>query len=130
MPKRVSPQEAKERLDQGWVYVDVRTPEEFAAGHPEGAYNVPIGPEMLPAIEALFPERDAKLVVGCQAGGRSLRAATALEQAGYTNIIDQRAGWGGSGTEPGWSAAGLPRSTTAQPGRSWREIAAAPRKGA
>lgn len=123
MPKRVSPQEAKSLLDEGWSYVDVRTPEEFDGGHPEGAYNVPIGPEMLAAIHALFPERDAKIVVGCQAGGRSLRAASILEQVGYTNVVDQRAGWGGAGGEAGWGAAGLPSSRTPMPGRSWREIA-------
>ncbi|AKF11019.1 rhodanese-like domain-containing protein [Sandaracinus amylolyticus] len=124
MPKRVSPQEAKGLIDQGWVYVDVRTPEEYAAGHPEGAYNVPIGPELVGAIESLFPARDAKIVVGCQAGGRSLRALGLLEAAGYTNVVDQRAGWGGNGSEAGWGASGLPSETTAQPGRSWREIAA------
>lgn len=124
MSKRVSPEDAKRLLDEGWVYVDVRTPEEFAAGHPAGAYNVPLGPELVPAIEALFPSRETEIVVGCQAGGRSLRALGLLEQAGYTRVVDQRAGWGGNGAEPGWSAAGLPTETAAQPGRSWREIAA------
>jgi len=124
MPKRVSPQDVKQLMDEGWAYVDVRTPEEFAGGHPAGAYNVPLGPELVPALEALFPERDAKLVVGCQAGGRSLRAVVALEQAGYTSLVDQRAGWGGTGLEAGWSAAGLPSAQRPEPGRSWTEIAA------
>lgn len=124
MPTRVSPQEAKALVDQGYAYVDVRTPEEFAAGHPDGAYNVPIGDQFLPAMERLFAsDKTTRVVVGCQAGGRSLRAATALEQAGWTTVVDQRAGWGGSGGEAGWSAAGLPSSTAAQPGRSWNEIA-------
>ena len=42
------------------------------------------------------------------AGGRSFKAATALEQAGYTQIADQRAGFGGNQNEPGWASAGLP----------------------
>jgi len=123
MPKRVSPTEAKTLLDQGWAYVDVRTEEEFAGGHPEGAYNVPIGDSLVAAMERLFGDKSTKVVVGCQAGGRSLRAATALEQSGWTNIVDQRAGFGGNATEAGWAAAGLPTSRTPQPGRSWKEIA-------
>lgn len=125
MPKRVSPTEAKALVDQGWAYVDVRTEEEFAAGHPEGAYNVPIGDRFLAAMERLFAgDRGAQVVIGCQAGGRSMRAASVLEQCGWTSIVDQRAGFGGSGGEPGWAAAGLPTSRTPHPGRSWREIAA------
>lgn len=124
MPKRVSPAEAKALLDQGWAYVDVRTEDEFAAGHPEGAYNVPLGDTLPAAMERLFGDKAAKLVVGCLSGGRSLRAATALEQAGWTNVVDQRAGFGGNAAEPGWSGAGLPVSRKALPGRTWKEIAA------
>ncbi len=40
--KRVSPQEALELTRDGWTYVDVRTEQEFADGHPAGSYNVPI----------------------------------------------------------------------------------------
>lgn len=124
MPKRVGPAEAKALIDEGWAYVDVRTPEEFAGGHPEGAYNVPIGDAFLAAMDRLFAgDRGARVVIGCQAGGRSLRAASALEQAGWTSVVDQRAGWGGAGGEPGWAASGLPASREPRPGRSWREIA-------
>ena len=41
---RISPAEAFAKMkDEGFTYVDVRTPEEFEAGHPEGARNVPLG---------------------------------------------------------------------------------------
>src|SRR5579872_4442418 len=103
--KRVSPREANERLAQGWIYVDVRTAEEFEAGHPAGAINVPLmhggtGPmvpnaEFLPVMKAAF-RTDAKIVVGCKSGGRSLRAAAALLAAGFTSVVDQRAGWDGA----------------------------------
>lgn len=134
---RVSPAEAKKLIDEeGYTYLDVRTAAEYAAGHPEGAQNVPVmnpGPQgmapnadFLEIVEALYP-KDAKLVLGCRAGGRSLRAAEMLVVAGYTNIVDQRAGYEGSRdafgsfTEPGWSPAGLP---TAQetPGGSYTEL--------
>jgi len=133
--KRVSPQDAKALLDEGHVYVDVRTPEEWAAGHPTGATNVPWAfagaagmspnPEFIPAMSALHT-KEAKLIVGCKTGGRSLKAATALLAAGFTNVIDQRAGYEGPRdafgqvSEKGWSPAGLP-TETATAGGSWQE---------
>jgi rhodanese-related sulfurtransferase len=137
--RRVSPVEAKQLMDQGFVYVDVRSEPEFAAGHPDGAVNVPIAtagaggmtpnPDFLRAMEALFA-KDAKLVVGCQAGGRSLRAAQELVRAGFTGVVDQRAGFGGARdafgrtSEPGWQAAGLPIEAGAPEGRSWADVKA------
>src|SRR3989442_3603213 len=132
--KRVSPAEARDLIDkQGYVYVDVRSVPEFAAGHPGGAYNVPLmnmGPGgMTPnadflAVMATFP-KDAKLVVGCKAGGRSARAASMLESAGYTSVVDQRAGFEGAPDpatgrigEPGWGPAGPAGATERQPGRT------------
>lgn len=123
-PKRVSPVEAKQLMDdEGYTYLDVRTEAEFVAGRPAGAKLVPImlagpggmvpNPDFLKGVEALFP-KDAKLVVGCKAGGRSAKAAAALTGAGYTNVIDQRAGFDGARnsfgqvTEKGWAESGLP----------------------
>jgi rhodanese-related sulfurtransferase len=125
---RVSPEEAKKLIDQeGYVYLDVRTEMEYAAGHPVGARNVPLlhsgpagmqpNPDFLEVVRAVFP-LDTKIVVGCKAGGRSLRAAEAMTSAGYTHIVDQRAGYDGARnsfgaiTEPGWVPAGLPTETS------------------
>jgi rhodanese-related sulfurtransferase len=137
--KRVSPQEALELTKNGWTYVDVRTEEEFADGHPAGAFNVPIarsaGGQMAPnadfldVMEGAFG-KDAKIVVGCKAGGRSLRAAQALVGAGFASVIDQRAGWDGARDafgqlgEPGWSRAGLPVESGASAGRSYADLQA------
>lgn len=124
--KRVSPEEARDLMDkEGYAYLDVRSVPEYAAGHPTGAYNVPLlnlGPagmtpntDFLAVVERNFP-RDARLVVGCKAGGRSARAAAMLEQAGFTNVADQRNGYEGTplptgGVEPGWRRKGLPTTT-------------------
>ena len=138
--KRVSPAEARDLIDkQGYVYVDVRSVPEFAAGHPTGAYNVPLmnmGPGgMTPnadflAVMGAFP-KDAKLVVGCKAGGRSARAASMLESAGYASVVDQRAGFEGAPDpstgrigEPGWRPAGLPVTTEAGPDRTYEALKA------
>jgi rhodanese-related sulfurtransferase len=135
--ERISPQEASDKLAEGWTYVDVRTVEEFEAGHPAGAMNVPISlagsggmmanAEFLPVMKSAFPI-DAKIVVGCKTGGRSLRAAQALVAAGFTSVVDQRAGWDGARSpfgqmsEPGWSRAGLPTEQGRPAGRSWEDM--------
>jgi rhodanese-related sulfurtransferase len=124
MVNRISPKEAHELLQQGWTYLDVRSTSEFERGHPTGAVLVPLAeagpagmqanPDFLGDVQARFA-KDAKLVIGCEAGGRSARAAAALEQAGFTNLVDQRAGFGGTrgpnGPESGWRDEGLPVAT-------------------
>ena len=136
--KRISPQEASEKMAAGYTYVDVRTVEEFADGHPAGAVNVPIalsGPggmegneSFVSVMKAAFAT-DAKIVVGCKAGGRSLRAAQILLGEGFTNVVDQRAGWDGARTafgqlEPGWSRVGLPTEAGQPTGRAWADMKA------
>ena len=63
--------------------VDVRSPEEFAAGHVDGAVNIP-----LDALAARAPElpRDALVVTVCaKGGGRSVQAADQLRARGFTS---------------------------------------------
>jgi len=126
--RRVSPADAQALIEkEGYSYVDVRSVQEFQAGHPTGAYNVPLmemgalgmtpNPDFLAVMEKRFP-KDSKLVVGCKAGGRSIRAGGMLEAAGYKSVVDQRAGFEGGpspsgAVEPGWRPAGLPVSKDA-----------------
>jgi rhodanese-related sulfurtransferase len=136
-PTRISPKEASDKLAEGWTYVDVRTTQEFEAGHPQGSVNVPImhavGGTMSPnadfvrVMTAAFP-KDAKIIVGCKAGARSLRAAQTLMAEGFTHVLDQRAGWEGARgpfgevSEPGWSRVGLPVGAGQSSGRSWEDM--------
>lgn len=125
--QRVSPQEALRLVgEEGYTFVDVRSVPEFEAGHPAGAYNIPwahaVGGSMQPNADFLavmakrFP-KDTRLLLACRSGARSMRAAEALEAAGYTQLVDQRAGWDGARDafgrvqEPGWSGAGLPSAS-------------------
>lgn len=138
-PKRVSPAEAKALLENGYLYVDVRSEAEFEEAHPASAVNVPImhlgaggmtpNPDFLAVMTAAFP-KDAKLVVGCKAGGRSLRAATVLLGAGFSDVVDQRAGFDGQRdafgafTEKGWGPAGLPVERGATAGATYADVKA------
>ena len=130
--KRVSPEEAQELVaKEGYAYVDVRSVPEFEAGHPKGAYNVPLmhmgpggmapKPDFLRVIQKAFTP-ESKLVLGCKGGGRSLRAAQLLQGAGFQQVIDQRAGFEGNPAEPGWRPRGLPTSTAAEPGRAYESL--------
>lgn len=136
----VSPEEAHDLIeDEDYAYIDVRTVAEFEGGHPEGAYNIPVklrGPAGMAANERFVAQvsatfdKDAKLIVGCQMGGRSKAACALLVEAGFTDVRDNRAGYGGrkdefGGTaELGWQAAGLPISITAAEGRDYASLAA------
>ena len=113
------------QTDDGHTYVDVRSVPEYERGHPEGAHNVPLfhfdpqtgqmrpNPDFLAVMQANFPS-DAKLLIGCQVGGRSGKAALMLADAGYAPV-NVKGGFGGR-TDPatgqvideGWSEAGLP----------------------
>jgi rhodanese-related sulfurtransferase len=140
--KRVSPAEAYQLMGEGYTYVDVRSEPEFEAGHPAGALNVPwlraagtnMAPnqDFLPVMKRVFPS-DARLVVGCQGGERALRAAELLLAQGFTQVVEQRAGFGGSRTpfgalrEPGWERAGLPVERGAPAGRCYGDVLAAGR---
>jgi rhodanese-related sulfurtransferase len=135
--KRISPEEAARLMREGYVYLDVRNPDEFALGHPQGAFNVPWldpqaatrapNPRFVEVMQARFP-KDQRIVVGCQTGRRSLSAAELLITEGYTQIVEQRAGFAGSKdafggvTEKGWQAAGLPVSYQAEPGHDYSSL--------
>ena len=66
-------------LDGGTI-LDVRTPEEFAAGHIAGAINIPHD-----AIQARISEvpQSGSVYVHCKMGGRAQKAAAVLDAAGY-----------------------------------------------
>ncbi|RMF16715.1 MAG: rhodanese-like domain-containing protein [Candidatus Dadabacteria bacterium] len=125
--QHVTPDEALHLVeDEGYVYLDVRTEAEFQAGHPAGSVCIPAflrtpagmapNPEFLD-IARRHLKLDTPIVVGCQAGGRSAKAAEWLEQAGYQTVVNCSGGFGGGRDPetmqpvPGWQAAGHPVET-------------------
>lgn len=129
---RVSPEEARDLLASGYTYIDVRTEAEFEAGHVPGALNVPYqtkgvaNADFVPVITAAFT-KEAPLLIGCQTGSRSLKAARDLAQAGFTNLRELRTGFGGSRDafgrpEPGWSKAGLPVEAGTPEGQRYADV--------
>lgn len=136
--KNVTVKEAHQKQTEGYTYVDVRSEGEFAAGHPAGAVNVPLlhkdervgqmtpNRDFLQVMQGNFAP-DAKLLIGCQVGGRSAQATQLLESAGYTNVANVLGGFGGARDQmtgavraEGWRDSGLPVETTAE-GRTYED---------
>ena len=128
------------QANEGYTYIDVRAMPEYDQGHPAGAHNVPLL-HLDPATRQMLPNADfvavmqasyapdAKLLIGCQMGGRSARAADILAAAGYTNVTNVLGGYGGARDRAtgqvlseGWAGAGLPVETDATPGGSYAEL--------
>ncbi|KAJ9172656.1 hypothetical protein P3X46_015870 [Hevea brasiliensis] len=95
---------AKVFLESGYVYLDVRTVEEFKKGHvhAEKIFNIPYmfnapegrvkNPKFLNEVSAVCKEED-HLVVGCQSGVRSLYAAADLLSAGFKDASNMGGGY-------------------------------------
>jgi len=128
--------------EEGYTYVDVRSIPEFEQGHPAGAHNVPLlhfdpglgrmtlNPEFLAVMQGNYP-RDARLLIGCQVGGRSVQAAQLLASAGYQCVANVLGGYGGARhpitgkvLNEGWVQAGLPTETAPQQGCTYEELRA------
>ncbi len=77
----ISPDEAKRYLGKGAKLVDVRTPREFAAGHLDGAVNIPLQ-ELQNRITELG-DKSAHIVLYCRSGSRSGAAKRLLKRHGF-----------------------------------------------
>ena len=74
------------------VLVDVRTPEEFAEGHLEGALNYDwYNADFILQMETI--DKSQKVYVYCRKGGRSASAAKLLDSLGYKKVIDLTGGY-------------------------------------
>ena len=81
--------EAKALMDSesGYIILDVRRPDEFAAGHIPGAINLAneaIGTAEIPDLK----DKDQLIMVYCRSGRRSKEAAAKLVRLGYTRIVE------------------------------------------
>lgn len=82
----LSNDEAHQLVQRGALLVDVRTPDEFAAGHIAGALNVPV--QALQRQPSLPADKGRDIVLYCRSGHRSAQAASLLTRAGYTQVHD------------------------------------------
>lgn len=87
-------------VDPGTV-IDVRSPEEYAAGHLEGAINIDVeGTTFAQEVDKL--DRGATYTVYCRSGNRSAQARSRMEDLGFTDVHDA------GGLQEAADALGLP----------------------
>ena len=104
----------KARQAKDAVVIDVRSPDEFAAGHIPGAVNVPVagkGSENFDKKVAAVA-KDKTVLVHCRSGVRSSKAVEKMRQMGVAGIIELPTGW------VAWSEAGKPVEQGAGSGKS------------
>jgi rhodanese-related sulfurtransferase len=103
--------QAKEELEQGHInlVLDVREPAEWEKGHIPGVLLAPRGmlewyadPTTPYAKPELTTQRDARIIVTCASGGRSMLAAETLRKMGYTDVVNMAGGFNE------WSKQGFP----------------------
>jgi len=111
----IAPGDARRLLEapgrEGWHFVDVREPDEFAAGHVPGARSSPRGFLEVkadlehPKRDPWLADRSRKLVLYCGGGHRSALAAATLQEMGFETVRSLAGGWSG------WTERGYPVET-------------------
>lgn len=86
---KISPQEGKQMLEKekDITLIDVRTPEEFNAGHIKNAILIP-DYELDTKIASVVKDKSKKIITYCRSGMRSRTSARKLVEMGYENVND------------------------------------------
>lgn len=96
--------EAFELANNGTIFVDVREVAETNCNQYDlkNVTYIPLSLFELKFREVLPKDKSTKLIIACQAGGRSMMAATALKKHGYSNVCNLVGGLSG------WAMDGFP----------------------
>lgn len=87
--RTVTPDEALDAWRRGELFIDVRTPEEYAEGHVPGSLLIPLGE--LKARMGEIP-KDRRLFLFCRSGNRSANATSTLLQHNYSDAYNVSGG--------------------------------------
>ncbi len=139
--RRITVPEAREILerDPKAIYLDVRTEEEFADGHPARALNIPVGlanpatrmlepnPDFARVSAAVLP-RDTPILVGCRTAPRAEMAAQLLAAEGFADVRVVFGGYAGmmgpagNRMAVGWSQTDYPLARDPAPGEGYQDL--------
>lgn len=103
MINEIEVSELKTKLESGekFYFVDCRELEEWEDGHIDGATFLPLS-EFQQRYETALPEKDAKIVIQCRSGKRSMNACMFLLSKGYSDLNNLEGGI------LAWTEAGYP----------------------
>ena len=99
----IPPQELIRMMNQGALVLDLRSPEDFAAGHIGGARRMDSA-EILKAAETQKKYKEKSVIVCCNSGSLGASAARTLVGQGFSKVFNLRGGLAG------WRAENLPVS--------------------
>ncbi len=100
--KRATPLQVTQMINRGKTTIlDVRSADEFAAGHLRDAKHIPLA-DLGNRIGELDKSKNRTVVVVCQTGARADKAARQLQAAGFEDVHALEGG------QAAWTAAGLP----------------------
>lgn len=99
VPERSATEVAEDMRQRAVQVVDVREADEWQEGHIDGAKHIPLGALSTRVAEL---DRDRPVVTVCRSGNRSMVAAKALSQAGFSDVANLEGGM------IAWSRSGLP----------------------
>jgi rhodanese-related sulfurtransferase len=91
----------KTMQNQGALLLDVREPDEYAAGHAPGSILIPLGQLKTRLDEIRASERKPVAVI-CRSGRRSAQAADILQKSGFATVYNVQGGM------IAWEEAGFP----------------------
>ena len=100
--KRATPLEVTQMINRGkTTVVDVRSAEDFAAGHLRDAKHIPLA-DLGSRIGELEKSKSRSVIIVCQSGARADKAVRQLAAAGFNDVVRL------DGGIAAWQAAGLP----------------------
>lgn len=104
--KNVSHQQLLDPANSHWLIIDVRTPQEYAAGHVTKAVNIPLD-QVNRQLDALRPYQNKPIVVYCRSGRRAGMAAKILLKNRFSDVRHLQ------GDMLQWAKLHLPQSNSA-----------------
>lgn len=97
----ISPQDLIRLQNQGALVLDIRKPEDHAAGHIAGSRQMD-SHELVKASDSLKKYKEKPVVIYCYSGSTGASAARVLNGQGFTQVFNLRGGIGG------WQSENLP----------------------
>jgi phage shock protein E len=82
-----APKAANPGLSSDAIFIDVRSPMEFATGHVAGAVSLPLDC-FVDQYTSVLPDKTQQVIVYCASGARSAQAVQYLAQQGYANVAN------------------------------------------
>jgi rhodanese-related sulfurtransferase len=104
----LAPADAVRLINDGATVLDVRPAAQYADGHIVGARSVPLG-ELGGKLDGLAKKKDRPVLVYCELGGQSAKAAATLRQAGFSQVLNLKGGL------VAWQRDNLPLATGKKP---------------